>query len=425
MSSGTEGPVWKVLGRSVRGAAHVRNDLPNQDAIGWFPETGTGPPLLLAVSDGHGGARYFRSDVGARLAVQTVVTVVDEFLRNSQGVENLSIAKRWAEERLPHEIVRHWKEAVADHLTANPIEASEWERLEMAESASRRRQVALDPVIAYGATLLSVLVTEFYILHIQLGDGDIVTVDDSEEATRPPVPRDERLIGNETTSLCTREAWRDFRLFFQVLSGSLPAMVLVSTDGFSNSFRDEAAFLSVGADLLHGIRSEGLEAWRQATEGWLMEVSEEGSGDDISLGILCRIDALELPAGRIPSEPAFIPEVEPYDEELWSELDALVPLDDEDLMITESEAEADALARPDDEDLITESEADADAPARPDDGDLMITESGAEADAPARPDDEDLTITESEAEADAPLPLDDEESMLTGSESDASAEDLF
>lgn len=340
MSDGTERPVWQVIGKSVRGAAHVRSGLPNQDAIGWFPAAGIGPPLLLVVSDGHGGARYFRSDVGARLAIEAVVTVVEEFLRNSREVQNLSIAKRWAEEKLPHEIVRRWRDAVADHLTSTPIGAGDWEWLDTAEGTSRRRQVALEPVVAYGATLLGVLVTESYILHIQLGDGDIVTVSTSGEVMRPPVPGDERLIANETTSLCMRESWRDFRLFFQVLSGSAPALILVSTDGLSNSFRDESAFLSVGTDLLHMIQSDGPQALRETTETWLREVSEEGSGDDISLGILCHAGALELPAGRIPSKPASIPEGELKDEEPQAEADAPVEASDEESVIIESEAEA-------------------------------------------------------------------------------------
>ena len=157
--------------------------------------------------------------------------------------------------------------------------------------------------LAYGATLLAVVVAESFILYLQLGDGDILVVSEAGEVSRAPLPTDERLFANETTSLCLRDAWREFRSHFQVISASSPALILVSTDGYGNSFRDEAGFLQVGADVLAMIRADGLDAVSASLETWLTEASQEGSGDDVTLGILCRMDTLEkkLPAGRVPA----------------------------------------------------------------------------------------------------------------------------
>ena len=71
---------WRVIGATVRGASHARSGLPNQDAILWRPETGAGPLLIVAVSDGHGSAKYFRSHEGSRLAVETATSVLQDFL---------------------------------------------------------------------------------------------------------------------------------------------------------------------------------------------------------------------------------------------------------------------------------------------------------------------------------------------------------
>jgi len=292
---------WRAIGHSVRGASHVRASLPNQDAICWLPESGTGLPLVLAVSDGHGSARCFRSDVGARLAVETATKVTQEFLENLPESLNLSAIKRWAEENLPRAIVHRWRDRVADDIFAHPLPKADLDRLEANEDVTKRRQVLLDPLLAYGATLLTVLVTESFILYLQLGDGDILTVSEAEEVSRPPLPADARLFANETTSLCSRDAWREFRSHFQVLSGSPPALILVSTDGYANSFRDEAGFLQVGADLLALIRADGLDAVHESLESWLSEASRNGSGDDITMGILCRTNALQMPAGRVPA----------------------------------------------------------------------------------------------------------------------------
>jgi hypothetical protein len=293
-------PKWRVIGKSVRGASHVRTGLPNQDAIRWWPESGTGLPLVLAVADGHGSAKCFRSSVGADLAVKIATGVLPVFLESLPEPLNLSAVKRWAAEDLPREIVRRWRDDVADHVSENPLTRKELERLDAKVDVTKRRQVALDPILAYGATLLTVVVAESFILYLQLGDGDILAVSEMGVVSRPPVPADERLFANETTSLCSRDAWRDFRSHFQVISGPPPALILVSTDGYANSFRDEAGFLQVGADILEMIRADGLDTVDAGLETWLAEASQDGSGDDITLGILCRVDASKLPAGRVP-----------------------------------------------------------------------------------------------------------------------------
>lgn len=294
-------PRWRVIGQSVRGASHVRMELPNQDAIYWQPESETGPPLILAVSDGHGSAKCFRSDAGSRLAVNTAIEVLQEFLASLSELTGPSAVKRWTKDNLPREIVHRWRDAVADDLSDDPFTSAEMDQLEAQKSVGRRREAVLNPIIAYGATLLTVLVTETFILYLQLGDGDILTVSKTGEVSRPPLPADERLFANETTSLCSRDSWRDFRSYFQVITGPPPALILASTDGYANSFSDEAGFLQVGADILKMLRSDGLDTVNEEMKTWLTEVSQKGSGDDITLGILCRMNALELPAGGVPT----------------------------------------------------------------------------------------------------------------------------
>lgn len=263
---------WQVVGQTVRGAAHDRNGLPNQDAIYWLPASGHGSSVVLAAADGHGSARYSRSHIGAALAVENAAALVDEFLNSQEDVANLSLIKHATEEWLPRALVRTWSEAVADHLKTDPLSSGE-----VSESS-----------VAYGATLLVAAVTERFLLYLQLGDGEILSVSEYGEVVRPLV-KDERLFGNETTSLCAPEAWRDFRVSFQPLTQSRPALILLSTDGYPNSFRDEAGFLQVGSDILQMIRKDGLASVNDRLEGWLRDSTRAGSGDDVTLGILCSL----------------------------------------------------------------------------------------------------------------------------------------
>jgi len=281
-------PTWRAIGESVRGDSHFRHKQRKQDAIKvWQPESAPGRPLILAVSDGHGSARSFRSHLGANRAVRAAITELGRLLESQPDLANLSAIKRLAEERLPQVLVREWERQVDAHLRQQPFPCEELDGLEEKAGAAARQAVQNNPRLAYGATLLAVLVTEAFVLYLQLGDGDILTVSETGAVTRP-LPRDERLFANETTSLCTRNAWRDFRVAFRALAGSPPALILLATDGYANSFRDDAGFLQVGADLLEIIRSDGLETVQASLKRWLNQASRAGSGDDVTLGIVCR-----------------------------------------------------------------------------------------------------------------------------------------
>lgn len=285
---------WEVAGDSVRGATHVRNNKPNQDFLDWNPKIRTAAPVSLAVSDGHGSAKSFRSDTGSKYAAEVALDVLREFFAAKRGEKppsprfsETSVMRDSAQDKLPRELVRRWIEKVEQHLKQNPFLATELDPLGAAEN-----EVHKNPLLAYGATLLVVLIADTYILYAQLGDGDILTVSEAGQIGRPIAP-DKRLFANETTSLCAPQAWNDFRVTVQQVGESEPAVILVSTDGYANSFRDDTSFEKVGLDIYQLINQDGWETVKASLNGWLNEASEKGSGDDISLGILWRSDGPE------------------------------------------------------------------------------------------------------------------------------------
>ncbi|MCU0520053.1 MAG: protein phosphatase 2C domain-containing protein [Anaerolineae bacterium] len=285
----SQAPEWRVTGASVRGAAHVRAALPNQDAILWWPDGQTGPPLILVVSDGHGSDKSFRSDVGSRLAVECAAALLRELLLIQPAAKHLSAIKRALEERLPLELVKDWRSAVDVDLAAAPFTEAELARVEQRRGPAGRQEVVENPRLAYGATLLAAVVAQEFIAYLQLGDGDILTIA-RDGAVMRPFAHDARLIANETTSLCMEHAAREVRIRFQAAYGEEPALILLATDGYANSFVNEEAFLKVGTDLLDILREDGATVVAGALPGWLEDASTAGSGDDISLGILFRGD---------------------------------------------------------------------------------------------------------------------------------------
>jgi Protein phosphatase 2C len=318
---------WQVIGCTVRGASHVQKGIENQDHIRWEPHQGR---VILAVADGHGSARSFRSATGSRFAVDVSLDIASDLLkaapaeaavtaaqvraagqRATQGGTALdgpadqreadrflSFVKDQLETDIPRRIVYSWTRLVAEDLARNPFTDTELARL---ADRDRRGTSILERngQLAYGSTLVTVIATESFVVFWQIGDGDVVTVSSAGEVGRP-VPGDSRLVANETTSLCSSDAAGLFR--FAVLGTPTP-LIMLSTDGFANSFRDDAGFFKFGSDLRDLIVADGLEKVNASLPNWLAEITARGSGDDVSLGIVCRPPALVPPPPLAPSPP--------------------------------------------------------------------------------------------------------------------------
>ncbi len=291
---------WRVIGSSVRGASHVRSGLQNQDAIGWFPPNGSGSQLALAVADGHGSAKSFRSAIGSQIAVETSLDYGAELLAAAPSLAELSMVKDRLEQEIPHRIVFEWRRRVGQHFAESPFAEAELGKLAERDGRGAADLVRRDPYLAYGSTLITVVAMESFLAFWQIGDGDVVTVSAAARVGRP-LRGDDRLIANETTSLCSDDAWRQFRV---AIYGTTSPMILVSSDGFANSFADDAGFFQFGSDVMRIVVNEGLDAVNGMLPGWLEEMTRRGSGDDISLGMICRPSDLPatLPDPAVPEQ---------------------------------------------------------------------------------------------------------------------------
>jgi serine/threonine protein phosphatase PrpC len=282
---------WRILGRTVRGASHRRAGLPNQDAV-LAQDSADGTTGVLAVADGHGSAHSPRSGQGAefavKIAVQELLPFRDELAR--QAIPDEEIEAHVRQQILPR-LIDRWREQVAQDHELHPFE-------DCADPASWNGPRLW---LAYGTTLLAAASLPGGLLLLQLGDGDVLLVQPGG-GVEPPLERDERLLANETTSLSAVNAAKEFRVKWLPDSSYRPALVLLATDGYANSFQDEAAFHQVGNDLLHAIRADSLESVRANLEGWLKETSEQGSGDDITLGILCCPERIAATEGTLVPE---------------------------------------------------------------------------------------------------------------------------
>lgn len=271
------GPGWRVVTASALGSMHRRTGLPNQDAVAATSLPGPVPGVVAALADGHGGSRYVRSDVGSRAAVDAAVAAGVRWSDHlGAGRSHAEIVASVRTELVPG-LVRQWRETVAADAARRPFTDEE-----LARAGS---PLADDPVVAYGATvLLAIAVTDQLVL-AQLGDGDI-TVVSADGRVSAPVPGDDRLVAGQTTSLCLAGAEDDFRVTV-VPARDSAQLVLLSSDGYGNSFADAGWQQSVALDLRDHVSHAGLDRVANELPIWLAESAEAG-GDDVTVALLAR-----------------------------------------------------------------------------------------------------------------------------------------
>ena len=260
---------WIATGGCVRGAAHIKNNMPCQDA---FRLDKIMHSYIISVSDGHGSTSCPYSDEGAKAAVDAAYTILKPIMENENPLAVIYASK---DIRIPKQIEKHWKQSVLDIHTSN-------ERDEHAPGDF--------PYELYGATLLSMVAADNFVFALQIGDGDILSVSKSGETTAPHaewfIPPDENL-GPETNSLCQDDCWQYMKTRLYMLEpGEDTPMFFLTTDGYINSFYDNNGFIKAGTDFYNIWKNEGVHYIEANLDRWLTESSAQGSGDDIAVGLI-------------------------------------------------------------------------------------------------------------------------------------------
>lgn len=253
-----EGRVISAAGHKVIGAKHLRDGRPCQDDL-HIEEDGSA--LAVVVADGHGSSVH--AEIGARIAVEIAAKALLAFAANL-GAEHKSDPRAvhgFAQDPFRRLLVREWVRQVHEHAGSQSVDLKD-----------------------YGTTLLFALVTHGVVLFGQLGDGDILVIDDIGTVSRP-LPPDPACFAEETSSLSLPEAATSLRVVAMPLPET-ETLLLLSTDGYSKSYANDADFERIGPDYVEMVREDGLFAVAKALNGFLTTVTTQGSGDDIAFGMV-------------------------------------------------------------------------------------------------------------------------------------------
>ena len=273
---------YRAFHLTVIGASHIKNGMVCQDCSQSCEKTEC---RLVVVCDGHGGADYFRSDRGSKLAAVAFM----DCMENPDLIAALSAAaaekqRQSRMEQLIKSIIARWNSLVEQDMRQHPFDEDELSGV--SEKARRRYEAGERLQAAYGTTLIGAVLAENFWLGLQIGDGKCVAVSETGEFTQP-IPWDEECFLNVTTSLCDENAAKEFRFCF---SRTLPAAVFIGSDGIDDCFAgDERLYDFYRVTLKSFAETDEETAIAQLNE-YLPTLSEKGSGDDMSVGILVNTD---------------------------------------------------------------------------------------------------------------------------------------
>lgn len=265
-----------VFGESVQGASHKRVEMECQDSYNKVEfDDGT---VILAVADGHGSKSCPYSKTGSKVAVNVFCKVMTDFYTNY--ADNLDMLmtylNREGDTKVAGAVDAEWKKRIiAAHLKhKRDIPKTDDDERDNAEIYKQ-----------YGTTLVGLMITPTFLFGFQIGDGDMtyVTDDDVEQ-----VLASDKILGTETHSLSKIDAWKKAITVVRRKDNSekLPALYMLTTDGFANSYKNEDEFRKTCTDYFSMTKEYGTETIAANLKGWLTETSEQGCGDDITL-LMC------------------------------------------------------------------------------------------------------------------------------------------
>lgn len=236
------GGAGQIFGCSQQGFSHCYQCKSCQDshAIEIHPQC-----LTVAIADGHGDSRYRYSDVGSQLAVQQAV------LTATQAIDSHD----WLTDIFPR-----WHLAVQQYAHLQNIS---------------------EELTLYGTTLQVIHLQEGILSGAQIGDGSLWLLTPDQSATCL-LQSTEELGGFTTRSLGSIHDLAYGQSFQQIIPAP-GSLLVMTTDGLTDSFENQAEWQHFLASLRERVHTYGFQEVCAALPEWLQHYSTEGCGDDMTV----------------------------------------------------------------------------------------------------------------------------------------------
>jgi hypothetical protein len=300
---------YKMFSKVAIGPDHSDEGLPCQDSVG---EENFGDTLIIVTADGHGDKKCFRSEIGSKFAVEAAICQTEKFCGTAPTLDEDGSAITISETQITtfkFAIWQDWKKRVKDHWDGYFIEEDKLcdkeKRYSEVSDEDKERYTSKDNDVverrlytAYGTTLLVAVKFGQQLLLLQVGDGTCAVLH-QDGTFSVPIPTDERIFLNMTTSLSDEDAFLEIRhavIDCDTNSPKCPVAVFLSSDGVDNYYplnENEKHLYKLYAVIIGSILAVGFEATVDGIGNDVLPHLKTGSRDDISLaGFVCEDDVL-------------------------------------------------------------------------------------------------------------------------------------
>lgn len=297
------------------------------------------PFSLVCVSDGHGSSPHFWSDKGAEFAIQAAVELLAASIDKVLDAMDASEYKK-ANKNLAKSYVKRWNRKCFEYLCSVDLDDLKEKVKELEARETDIAKIYLDElhdlkklakdfneIVSKNPMLteenqkeIGNLVNEFSKLSLKeifgctsvvyfqekdsskwyafkIGDSDLFV--DFGDGFSKPIKDDPKCFLNETTSLCNSKASDSFCFPEEQFLDKVPVSVFASTDGVSNSFSSEEYLSRFYSQIQFSFDEDGEFIGERDIKNYIPELSERGSGDDVSIaGIVVYDNSIEARTKR-------------------------------------------------------------------------------------------------------------------------------
>ena len=252
---------WRVAKATAPGSSHLRDDLPNQDAVAFrLVDTGRGQTVVVAVADGAGSAS--RSDEGSRIAVNSAVSAIADGIRKRPA----AVAKAHLAKSLVRNAIRRSKNEVVRYGRSFGVEPRE-----------------------LASTLIVAIASHRLFTAAQVGDGAVVAFDIDSGAARTLCAAHTGEFANETTFITSRTRPHTVASVGHALASDYDALALI-TDGLQNlalKMPEREAFLGFWNPMLNDLaQSDDTKAVSERLRSFISsERVQSRTTDDVTVVI--------------------------------------------------------------------------------------------------------------------------------------------
>ena len=196
---------WRIAAATAAGSSHVRNNIPNQDAVDCrVVKAGSSRVVVAVIADGAGSAPH--SDEGSQIAVRAAA----ESMANGINKRPPAVSVKHLATSLVRDAIKRAKNAVARHGKTHNI-----------------------PLRDLACTLIVAVAGERLITAAQVGDGAVVAFNTGSGAARTLCAADTGEYANETTFITSRSRPHQAADVGHVSGSDYDALALI-TDGLQN-----------------------------------------------------------------------------------------------------------------------------------------------------------------------------------------------